>query len=71
MPSVNLSFVEATRANVRSQLSSILKGEVKTGKEIVRESLGRMSDRTEERHDNIRANFVENEGKGVKVDVTA
>lgn len=68
MPSLSVSFNNTVRANVRSQMETILTGELKTGKEVVRESFERAETRKEGRHEALIASFVEQQGKGIRID---
>lgn len=71
MPSFSLSFNNSVRANTNNGMTSLSSGRVPTGKEIVRENLERINERKEARHDRLLAKFVQEEGKGVKLDVSA
>lgn len=71
MPTFSFSFNNAVRANTGSRIDSLASGEIKTGKEVVRENLQRLSSRSQARQDRLLAKFVEGEGKGVKLDISA
>ncbi len=66
-----MSFNNSVRANTNNRMTTLSSGKVPTGKEIVRENLERISERNEARHDRMLAKFVQEEGKGVKLDVSA
>lgn len=71
MATFSFSFNSAVRANTGARFDSLASGEIKTGKEIVREGQQRLSGRSEARQDRLLAKFVEEEGKGIKLDVSA
>ena len=71
MPAFSFSFNSSVRADIGSRIDSIANGEIKTGKEVVREGQERLSDRSQARHGRLLAKFVEEEGKGVKLDLSA
>ncbi len=71
MPTFSFSFNNAVRASTSSRIDSLANGEIKTGKEVVRENLQRLSSRSQARQDRLLAKFVEEEGKGVKLDISA
>jgi len=70
MPSINLSFVSDTRAAIKSKMSSVITGEVKSGKEVVREDFQRLSEKQERRLERLLAKFVEEKGKGGRIDMS-
>jgi hypothetical protein len=71
MPAFSFSFNSAVRASIGARIDSIANAETPTGKEQVRQGQARLSDRSEARHDRLLAKFVEEEGKGVKLDISA
>ena len=71
MAAFSFSFNSAIRASTGSRITSLANAETPTGKEMVREGLNRIQERSEARHSRLLAKFVEEEGKGVSLDVSA
>ncbi|MBI3599096.1 MAG: hypothetical protein HY097_00410 [Nitrospinae bacterium] len=54
---------------MKTQMTNIARGQGRTGKEMVREGMSKLQSQSDERHKKIINKFVEEEGKGVKINV--
>ena len=64
MQSVNLGLMAEVRAKTRSDMTDIIRGRVKTGKEIVRDSHQKLINKSLRRHAAVLSKFLSEEGKG-------
>jgi hypothetical protein len=69
MPMLNTTIIETVKETMKTQLTNIATGKGRTGKDIVRENLTKVQNQSEVRHRKIMNKFIEEEGKGVKVNV--
>ncbi len=69
MEAINTTLISMVRDRMKTQLTNIARGQGKTGKEMVREGMSKLQGQSEERHKKIMNKFIEEEGKGVKINV--
>jgi hypothetical protein len=69
MEIVNTTLISIVRERMKTQLANIARGHGRTGKEMVREGMSKLQGQSDERHKKIMNKFIEEEGKGVKINV--
>ncbi|MBI3813421.1 MAG: hypothetical protein HY279_03005 [Nitrospinae bacterium] len=69
MEIINTTLISMSRERMKTQMTNIARGQGRTGKEMVREGMSKLQSQSDERHKKIINKFVEEEGKGVKINV--
>lgn len=68
MEVINQSLQIAVRNYSKKEIASLIKGEQKTGKEIIRATTQKFIEKSIRRHVRALQKFISEEGKGFKID---